>query len=182
MIAMITTDRLFFWARLFGITVVFKNLQKKHPGLLGVADAENMRVTLDSSLKNTPLQLRCILAEEIGHILFPPRPGHIRYHSRGFWDIDHYERSNIKHIVAQDERKAIDWATNILLPNVELSHIMSIGARNIYELADYYDVEPWFMAFKINYLKRKARTHGEKVRWKDILKKGPRENNLKRDI
>ena len=114
------------------------------------------------SLLDNPRQAKCVLAEEIGHILFPPRPGHIRYHSKNF-----YEKENcsmIKCTVVQDERLARDWATNILLGNVDSCHIVAVGARSVGELADHFDVEPWLIEHRIGYLRRKARENGQKVK------------------
>jgi len=166
---MISTDRLLFWAYTFGIKVLFKNLQKLHYGLLGRADAENKLIELDDSLKSNPRLLRCILAEELGHIIYPPRPGHARYHSRGYWQME--DTSSIKAIVAQDERKAIDWATCVLMPNVDFGRITEDGLKTLGELAEQYEVDIWFMSYKIGYIRRKARENGQKIKWRDLIRR-----------
>lgn len=163
---MISNEGLFVWARALDIKVVFINLR---PGLLGKANAARKLIILALSLKDNPRELKCVLAEEIGHILFPPRPGHIRYHSKGFHDRE--DCSMVKHTVAQDERKALDWATSVLLGNVDFARIKSVGAKDVNELADYFDVEPWFMEHRIGYLRRKAEDSGQKVRWRDIIRR-----------
>ena len=159
---------LFYWVKAIGVNLVFSSLR---PGLLGMADAGSMTITLDQSLKDKPRKLRCILAEEIGHILFPPRPGHIRYHSTWFVDIESTEQSNIKVIVAQDERKALQWATSVLMPDVEFWRKKDSGVDTIHGFADCFEVEEWFVRLKIGYLRMKAKSDGNKFRWRDIIKK-----------
>lgn len=166
---MITTDSLFEWAYIFGIKVVFKNLKGLHPGPLGLADAEKKIIELDQSLKDSPRQLKAILAEEIGHILYPPRPGHIRYHSRGFWQSE--DCGSIQQTVAQDERKALDWATNVIMPNVEFSRIVKDGNLSLGELAEHYEVDPLFAKHKVSYYRRKERMSGRRVKWKELIRR-----------
>lgn len=136
-----------------------------------MADSVNRIATLDLSLMDKPRELKCIMAEEVGHILFPPRPGHIRYHSTEYIHIDHCERSNIKAIVHQDERKALRWATNVLIPDVEFWRIRDSGVDTIHGFADCFEVEEWFVRLKIGYLRMKAKSDGKKFRWRDIIKK-----------
>lgn len=146
----VDSELLFRWAKKMGIRIVYTTLRQD---CLGRANAAKKLIKLELSLKDNPRQLKCVLAEEIGHILFPPRPGHVSYHAKDF-----YEKENcsmIKHTVAQDERLARDWATSVLLGHVDWSRIKSVGAKSVSELADYFDVEPWFMEHRIGYLRRK---------------------------
>lgn len=158
-----STDRLFYWARLLEISVIFADLPT---GLLGQANADTKTITLDRALKSSDRRLRCVLAEEIGHIMHPPRPGHLRYHSKGYWQID--DRSSLRHIVAQDERKALDWATGVLMPDVEFNRIMEDGNHSISEIVELYEVEPWAVLHKISYYRRKA---GRRVKWRDVIRR-----------
>lgn len=166
---MITTDRLFMWASIFGIKVVFKNLKGLHPGPLGLADAEKKIIELDQSLKDSPRQLKTILAEEIGHMFYPPRPGHIRYHSRGFWQREDCE--SIRQTVAQDERKALDWATGVLMPDVDFRRIMEAGNMTLAEIAECYEVDPLFAKHKVNYYRRKERISGRNIKWRNVIRR-----------
>lgn len=168
---MISIDDLYIWAVELGITVTFGNLRKYNPGLLGKADAATITITIDNSLIKKRRKLKCVLAEEIGHILYPPRPGHVAYHSTNYYHIDHCDRSNIKAIVAQDERKALTWATGVLIPDVEFWRVNRNGVDTVYELAEYFEVEEWFMMLKIGYIRRAARNKGQKIKWKDIIKR-----------
>lgn len=166
---MITTERLFIWANIFGIKVAFKNLKELNPGPLGLADAEGKSIELDQSLMGSPCQLKSIFAEEIGHILYPPRPGHIRYHSRGFWRREDCE--SIRQTVAQDERKALDWATGVLMPDVEFGQIMEAGNMTLAEIAERYEVDPLLAKHKVSYYRRKERMSYRKTRWRDLIKR-----------
>ncbi|MCL5781509.1 MAG: hypothetical protein M1119_11600 [Firmicutes bacterium] len=151
------------------ISVRFINLKKCHSQLLGRANAETRIIELDESLINRPKLLKCILAEEIGHILFPPRVGHIIYHSKEYWKYNSSDRNNIKALVAQDERLALDWATSILVPDVEFWRIIGEGVNTVWELADFFDVEDWFMCIKINYINRKTGFTKNKLNFKNII-------------
>jgi Zn-dependent peptidase ImmA (M78 family) len=168
---MINTDSLTAWAYVLGIKIKFSDLRSSHNDLLGEADAEAKTITLDLSLVNNSRELKCVLAEEIGHILFPPRPGHLAYHSRQFWKTEHLKGSNIKAIVAQDERKALTWATDVLMPNVEFSRILDKGVTTVNELAEHFEVEPWFVMLKIGYYRKREREAGRKVKWREIIRR-----------
>lgn len=160
----ITTELLIKQAEIYGIKIIQKILPE---GLLGEADADTLTISLDKGMDNC--QTRDVLAEEIGHMVLPPRPGHIRYHSRSF----HKNKncSMIKHIVAQDERLARDWATRLLLGNVDLEEIKNVSANNIAELANHFEVDPWFIEHRIGYLRRKKRESGNKAKWKELIKR-----------
>lgn len=168
---MISMNTLYDIAMELDIEVIFRNLRQRHPDLLGMADASNRTIHLDQTLNQSPRQHRCVLAEEIGHIIYPPRPGHIRYHSRQYMDRDCIDRSNIRTIVAQDERKALKWATNVLIPDVEFWRVISEGENNIYQLVDKFDVEPWFLLLKIGFIRRQARESGKRLKWRDIVRR-----------
>lgn len=168
---MITIDKLSTMAWEFGIKVVYQDLRSRHPDLLGMADAEQRVIILDKSLSGSQRKLKCILAEEIGHVLYPPRPGHIAYHSTEFIQSDFNGRSNLKIIVAQDERKALTWATGVLIPDVEFWRAVDNGINTIYELSDYFDVEEWFMRLKIGYIRMKAREEGNRLKWRDLIRR-----------
>jgi hypothetical protein len=49
------------------------------------------------------------------------------------------------------------------MPDVELWQAVSQGCVNVAELADYFDVEPWFVKAKLAFLQRKKIIGGE--RW-----------------
>ena len=169
---MVTIEQLFIFAMGLNIEVKFRNLRKMHPDLLGMADASNRTIALDQTLNQSPRQLRCVFAEEIGHIMFPPRPGHIRYHSKQYIEANHIDRSIIQHTVAQDERKALQWATGFLMPNVEFWQAVEEGANTVISLNDWFDVETWFTHLKIGFIRRQVRDDGWRLRWRDVIRRG----------
>ena len=162
----INIDLLLYWARRMGIGVVFTELE---PGRLGQANAAKRKIELSHSLSDNLIALKCVLAHEIGHILFPPRPGHIRYHSKGPRNRDY---GIIKTTVAQDERKAQDWAITVLMSDVEFDRIMKKGEMSISEIAEYFEVLPSFVEDRIAYYRRKEESAGRKVRWRDVIRRG----------
>lgn len=152
---MITLDHLFLMVDGFNIRVIYRDLNKHSTGLLGEADTFKRTITLDHSLISYQREHKCVLAEEIGHILYPPRPGHIAYHARGYYDTDHIERCNIRATVAQDERAALDWATSVLMPDVEFWRAVKGGDNTLNKLAEHFEVTEWFVRIKIGYIRRK---------------------------
>lgn len=159
--------------RIYRIKVFYANL---HEDLLGRANARTKTIILNASLKDNPREEKCVLLEEIGHIIYPARRGHTRYHSKDF--LKREDCSLISHNVAQDERLARDWATNILLNDVDFNRIKEVGACTVDELAAYFDVEPWFMEHRIKYLRRKAKINGQKVRWRDFLTRDKKNDSV----
>lgn len=167
----ITIEMLKNMAALLGIKVMYENL---HPNLQGKASTETKTVTLNASLRDNPIQEKCVLAHEIGHILFPPRPGHVRYHSRVFYDLEFDERSSTKETVAQDETKAQDWAICVLMPDVEFNRIMENKEEkmSIPEIAEFFEVETSFANDRIAYYRRKEESAGRKVpKWRDLIRR-----------
>jgi hypothetical protein len=154
---------------IYGIKIFYAILPDD---LLGRANSRTKTIILNNSLKDNPREEKCVLLEEIGHIIYPARPGHTRYHSKDF--LTRESCSLIRHTVAQDERLARDWATNVLLKNIDFDRIKEVGARSINELANYFDVEPWFMEQRIKYLRRKAHDNGQKVMWRDFMSREKR--------
>lgn len=166
--ATINLDHLEWWADFLGVKVCYTHLPK---GMLGRAHADIKVIKLDKSLKVNNRLLKCVMAEEIGHILYPPRPGHVRYHSKAYWQTEYVERSNLKVIVAQDERAALDWATGVLMPDVEFWRAVSESVNTIPQLIEYFDVEDWIVRHKVGHIRRQARSEGRRLKWRDIIKR-----------
>ena len=159
------------FADAIGIEIRYANLHKINERLEGIAYADAGLIVLSDTLKNNHRLHKCVLAEEIGHIINPPKPGHIRYHLTSYWQLDFYEQSNIRITVAQDERKALDWATSVLIPNVDFCPMIVKPLYTVGELAEYFEVEPWFVHLKISYYRCKEREVGRKAKWRDMIKR-----------
>ena len=71
---MISIDKLYSMAQALGIKVVFKNLNKYHSGLLGMAGAEIKTISLDRSLLKNSRQLSVCLLKRSGILFIHPDP------------------------------------------------------------------------------------------------------------
>ena len=116
-------------------------------------------IILDESLKNHRRLHKCVLAEEIGHYNTAPRSNYLIA----------YGSYNNKIIMSQDERKALQWATDFLIPDVDLTKAVHSGCRSCFELAEYFDVTEWLVYRKLGFLKMCFRRTGLKVRGKDLF-------------
>lgn len=116
-------------------------------------------IILGNHLRHSRRLHKCVLAEEIGHFYTAPRTNLLMA----------YTSANLKAMMSQDERKAIQWATDFLVPDVELVKALEAGCRSCYELAEYFDVTEWFMYRKMGLLKMCFRRTGLKVRGRDLF-------------
>lgn len=149
------------------IILRYENLHRFGSGLDGLYVLDPLighLIILDNTLLFRYRQHRCVLAEEIGHSFYPPRPSHIRFHKNRCKACD-----NDAVIMEQDEQKALKWATDFLIPDAKLWQAMFEGYRTVSELTDYFDVEDWFLRKKIGFIRRKARNEGIKLKWGDIF-------------
>jgi len=133
----------------FGVFATFAPLQKKNPGLLGIYISDWPAIFLDESIRNYRRIQKCILAEEIGHHLTVPRTDFRRVYRH----YTRYGECNETIMFAQDERRALRWATGFLIPDVELCRALAKGYRSCYELAEHFDVTEWFVYRKLEFLK-----------------------------
>lgn len=116
-------------------------------------------IILGHHLEHNRRLQKCVLAEEIGHFYTSPRTNFI----------SSYTSANLKIIQSQDERKALQWATDFLIPDRELFKAVQSGYRSCYELAEYFDVTEWFMYRKLGFLKMCFRRTGLKVKGRDLF-------------
>lgn len=150
-----------------GIYLEYASLfEKANVHGLYLSDSKTNVIILDGNLdkpENIKLH-KCVLAEEIGHHFTSPRT--ILYQLHGSCSLD---RLKLKQI-AQDEYKALVWATNFIMPNVEFNRAVSEGCRSVYDLSEWFDVTPWFVYRKLGIIKRKYRGMGIKMRSRDYFK------------
>lgn len=116
-------------------------------------------ILLDYTLKQNTRQLRCVLAEEVGHHICGVISNLITIN-------DDYIQKIIR---SRDENRALRWATTVLIPDLELCKAIDKGYRDCYELAEYFCVTPGFMVAKLQFLKKCFRKNGLRVRGRDIL-------------
>lgn len=144
----ISLDHLFEIAHGLGAQIGYQDLHAIHPQL--DAYTRLPLVMLDKSLTSNNRHHKCILAEEIGHLLFPPRAGHVSYHIGQSWDsLKCQDRYNVSVLVAQDERKALAWATDLLIPDDTFWEFAEKGPHLLYEWLEEFDVAMWFFEIKV---------------------------------
>lgn len=127
------------------ITVRYKDLSRapeKVHGLYLYGKQLGPLIILDKHIEHSYRLFKCVLAEEIGHYYTNPRTDILTAHTS----------ANLKAMQSQDEKKAMQWATDFLCPNNELEKALKAGCRDCFELAEYFDVTEWFMYRKMDLL------------------------------
>ncbi|WP_288959447.1 hypothetical protein [uncultured Aminobacterium sp.] len=119
---------------------------------------------MDKSLLSRERQHKCVLAEEVGHILYPSPFDSIQYHIAEYWDYDFYQRGYISYRHVKSERAALLWATSFLISDKEFWDFANQGPHEWWEWLEHFDVEDWFMRRKIGFLRTKQR-----FRWRDAI-------------
>lgn len=119
-------------------------------------------IILDKQIQHSRRLHKCVLAEEIGHFYTSPRTNLLVS----------YTSVNLQVIESQDERKAIQWATDFLIPDHELIKALEKGYRSCFELAEYFDVTESFMYRKLGLLKMCFRRTGLKVKGRHLFEIG----------
>jgi Zn-dependent peptidase ImmA (M78 family) len=147
----------------FNYTNLLTSTHNKLYGVYFFEDSYGPSILLDKSLakpENRRLH-KCILAEELGHHFTVPRTNIFKlYGSCSIECLDKIQQ-------AQDERKALKWASDILIPNVELSRAVSDGCQSVYVLAEWFDVTEWFVFRKLGILETKYRDIGSRIKSRD---------------
>lgn len=116
-------------------------------------------IILDKQLLHFRRLHKCVLAEEIGHFYTNPRTNMLLS----------YTSINLQIKESQDERKAIQWGTDFLIPDSELVKALAEGYRSCFELAEYFEVTESFMYRKLGLLKSCFRRTGLKVKGRDLF-------------
>jgi len=100
-------------------------------------------IVLDKKLISFPRLHRCVLAEEIGH-----------YFTTTYTNMLMAYTSYVNQIeLSRAERKAMQYATSLLIPDKELTKALDMGIRECYELAEHFDVTEDFIRQKLALLK-----------------------------
>ncbi len=115
---------------------------------------------------------RCVLSEELGHHFTAPRNDLPRVFGSCSLGVTRVlpDDALSKVQIAQDERKALEWATNFLMPNNEFNKAVAAGCRTVYDLAEWFDVTEWFVYRKLGIIKARYREIAIKFRARDYFK------------
>lgn len=169
---MIETDILLDIANEHGIEVRYESLFCSQRKLYGYAWPSRKLIVLEVGIMGTR-QEKCVLAEEVGHCLYPPIGDHELYHSEKYYTIDPLQRAGCRSQVAKDERVALRWATDFLISDSTFFAYFDTGPHELWEWCDHFEVEPWFMALKIGYmLQAGGRPGGRPFRRRDAVRPG----------
>jgi len=98
-------------------------------------------ILLDNSLKHNHILYRCVMAEELGHYFTIPQGNFLLPYTS-------YSRAII---LGRDERRAIKWACNFLLPVIAFKKAISSGLTTIEELAEYFSVTACLVNWRIEF-------------------------------
>lgn len=135
----------------FNYTNLLTNTHKKLYGLYFFVEDYGPAILLDKSLdkpENRRLH-KCILAEELGHHFTVPQTNIFKLY--GSCSIEYLDKIQ----QAQDERKALEWASSFLMPNVEFNQAVSNGLQTVWDLAEWFDVTEWFVYRKLDIITSK---------------------------
>ncbi|MBE3589964.1 MAG: hypothetical protein IMW98_08620 [Firmicutes bacterium] len=158
-------DRLFKIVADEGIDLEYADLSGAPRKLLGVYYPRPPLIVLDRSVeRNVPLH-RSVLAEELGHHFTVPRA-----------DVaSAYTSYSAQVELSRDERRALRWACDMLLPVMEFADAaatleadMPLGAV-VEQLAEMFVVTPWLVWRRIHFLREDMRAKGLRVKPRDVF-------------
>lgn len=129
-------DELLALARKNKITLKYWDFKPPIEAVYFYYPGKNPVIGLDPRITKDKRHFRCILAEELGHFFTTCRGSIITHY--------HY-RNRIG--VYREEYHAMVWAVNYLIPDHELE--MAFNLMPPWELKDFFQVDPEFMAFKL---------------------------------
>jgi Zn-dependent peptidase ImmA (M78 family) len=158
-------DSLLEIVRRENIYLAYKDLKSAGP-LLGlyVNCKKKSIIILEQSLIFSNRSHRVALVHELGHHFFPPRSGIIAFQRSDF---------NRDMVICQDERKAMQYGTNHLMPTEEVWKAIKNGYDTIPLLSDLFNVTEWFVRTKIGFIRVDERERGNKLKWRNILNRPP---------
>jgi hypothetical protein len=126
-------DALFYLAQAEGIICRYVYLPVPFLGLYDARAGEPTLILLHETLKQKRCLLRCILAEELGH------------HFTSSGNLLAFARSDKSFITLKQEKNAMWWAVQQLVPIKELISAVEDGLVLTHELADHFGVTERFM-------------------------------------
>ena len=130
-------DDLFSLAHAEGIICRYVNLPAPFLGLYDARPEEPPLILLHENLKNNRRLLRCILAEELGH------------HFTSSGGLLVFARSDRACVAVKQERLALWWAVQQLVPLSSLISAIEGGFILTHELAEHFDVTERFMGTSV---------------------------------
>jgi len=117
-------------------------------------------VILDKSLHPGSREYNCTLAHEVGHH-FTSVKTNTFYSYKKYRDLIEKDR---------EERRAMIWATDYLIPDWELSHAtQTLRLRSLHDLEDHFEVTHEFLLHKILIVKQRLWNRGIYIKSRGVL-------------
>lgn len=140
-----------------GIILEYAELATTRDNLLGLYYIDNVLgrpvIILDKSLRGRVAEHDTVLAEEVGHHVTQPSMSLSRIHTCYAARIT----------ISKDDKRAIEWACDALIPDDELWIATQKGYREAWELAEYFQVTEWLVLQKYTFLREQTRDMGCQV-------------------
>lgn len=153
------------------IGVRYVDLHTRNPFYDGYAWPSRREIGLEWSLKGT-WQEKAVLAEEIGHILYPPFANHRCFHDTRFWKMTQWGKDSLSVAVARDERAALQWATSALIPDRAFWQFAASGPQDWWEWLEEFEVPGWFLEVKFGLVRAKMHEDGLRpFRWRELVRR-----------
>jgi len=163
----VTLDNLLYLAETTNVLLRYEDLHARHPQL--EAYTSYPVIVLDKSLQSRTQEHRVVLAHELGHIVYPPRAGHISYYTARAWDMmDCPTRDSLAVSVGKDERFAMKFATGVLIPDQFFWRFAAAGPHEMWTWLEAFDIPKWFLEFKVGFV-RAGQPARERLKWREII-------------
>lgn len=103
-------------------------------------------ILLDHSLKHNRALHRSVLAEELGHYFTVPQGNFLLP----------YTSCSRALTLGRDERRALNWACNFLMPIITFRNAIGSGLHTVEELAEHFNVTPWLVYRRVEFARAKC--------------------------
>ena len=113
-----------------GINIRWRNFKPSLQGMYWVPTNESPVIFLSNSLEGHTRQMRCVMAEELGHHYTLDRDCICRT----------YFSYRDRLAISRAEYRALRWAAKYLMPEDKLKIAINSGLVEGWELAEYFDI------------------------------------------
>lgn len=145
-------DLLYRLAAEMKIDIIYVTLNSIDENIFGLYSPVSNTIFLDVNLlklENYKLHC-CVLAEEIGHKVTGITCNALSIHTN----------YSLVRKITEDEKRALKWATEKLIPTRELISLLNEGFYNCEDLSDYFGVTEWFIFRALEFLQFECRENG----------------------
>lgn len=115
-------------------------------------------ILLDHRVETSRPLHRSVLAEELGHHFTAPRTSVAVPFTSYTLEVE----------LSRDERRALRWACDYLMPVDRFTEAVLSGLRTPWELAEHFEVTEWLVWRRLDFLRQDLRRRGVRARWRDV--------------